>query len=90
MIVDGIQKPDECIRPDSTNCRGCSMSFAPELYDGGCMAQKREQGAEEYIPAARRADPSFYRDNPQGRGEVRKDRNRHAGNFLGNGAEHGS
>ena len=27
-----------CKYPGHTSCRGCEYSFAPDLYDGGCLA----------------------------------------------------
>lgn len=27
---------DECVYPGRTSCRGCSYSYRPDLYDGGC------------------------------------------------------
>lgn len=25
-----------CVYPDSVSCRGCSYSYRPDLFDGGC------------------------------------------------------
>lgn len=38
------QKVKECVYPESKNCRGCSHSFNPSLYDGGCMLHYRTGG----------------------------------------------
>ena len=27
---------DECVYPGNVSCRGCSYSYRPDLYDGGC------------------------------------------------------
>lgn len=35
-----------CIYPDSTSCRGCSYSFNPALFDGGCMLHYEGGGAK--------------------------------------------
>ena len=35
-----------CIYPDSTSCRGCSHSYNPALYDGGCMLHYEGGGAK--------------------------------------------
>ena len=37
------QRVKECIHPEKDNCRGCSHSYNPALYDGGC---KLHYGAE--------------------------------------------
>ena len=31
-----------CRYPGSTSCRGCEYSYAPDLYDGGCMSHLPE------------------------------------------------
>jgi hypothetical protein len=43
----------ECIYPESSSCRGCSQSFNPELYDGGCMLHYNQTGSGK---AARTGD----------------------------------
>lgn len=27
---------EECVYPANVSCRGCSYSYRPDLYDGGC------------------------------------------------------
>lgn len=43
-----------CIYPDSTSCRGCSYSFNPALFDGGCMLQYGAQGNSESLQPDKR------------------------------------
>lgn len=43
-----------CIYPDSTSCRGCSYSFNPALYDGGCMLQYGAQGDSKSLQPDKR------------------------------------
>lgn len=38
-------KVAECIYPDRP-CRGCSQSYNPSLYDGGCMLHYEGGGAK--------------------------------------------
>ena len=43
---------EECIFPENVSCRGCSHSYRPDLYDGGCrlhyerIRQRRETAGE--------------------------------------------
>ena len=43
-----------CIYPDSTSCRGCSYSFNPALFDGGCMLQYGAQGDSKSLQPYKR------------------------------------
>lgn len=43
-----------CIYPDSTSCRGCSYSFNPALFDGGCMLQYGAQGDSKSLQPDKR------------------------------------
>ena len=43
-----------CIYPDSTSCRGCSYSFNPVLFDGGCMLQYGAQGDSKSLQPDKR------------------------------------
>lgn len=43
-----------CIYPDSTSCRGCSYSFNPALFDGGCMLQYGAQGDSKSLQLDKR------------------------------------
>lgn len=43
-----------CIYPDSTSCRGCSYSFNPALFDGGCMLQYGVQGDSKSLQPDKR------------------------------------
>lgn len=43
-----------CIYPDSTSCRGCSYSFNPALFDGGCMFQYGAQGDSKSLQPDKR------------------------------------
>ena len=54
---------DDCIDPYRANCRGCEYSFAPELFDGGCLAGYSEKQrnylkdrAREYAEAWRQRE----------------------------------
>ena len=56
MKVNGTEKPDCCINPNSRSCRGCIASYDAALYDGGCRLAGyiHEQDTD-------REQPSFYR-----------------------------
>ena len=36
----------ECIYPERKSCRGCSQSYNPARYDGGCMLHYEGGGAK--------------------------------------------
>ena len=31
-----FDRVEECVYPGNVSCRGCSHSYRPDLYDGGC------------------------------------------------------
>lgn len=35
---------EECVYPESVSCRGCSYSYRPDLYDGGCKLHYEQGG----------------------------------------------
>lgn len=39
-------KVAECIYPERKSCRGCSQSYNPARYDGGCMLHYEGGGAK--------------------------------------------
>ena len=47
-----MDKVKECIYPIRNSCRGCSHSYNPALYDGGCMLHYAGQGEGESLQAA--------------------------------------
>lgn len=46
-----IAKVRECIYPESVNCRGCSHSYNPALYDGGCKLHYETGGGAKSLEA---------------------------------------
>lgn len=40
-----IERVQECICPERKSCRGCSYSYNPALYDGGCKLYYEGVGA---------------------------------------------
>ncbi len=54
------QKVKECVYPESKNCRGCSHSFNPSLYDGGCMLHYRTGGGENLQREPERRTPGSF------------------------------
>ena len=37
---------EECVFPENVSCRGCSHSYRPDLYDGGCKLHFEKGGAD--------------------------------------------
>lgn len=58
-----------CIYPDSTSCRGCSYSFNPTLFDGGCMLQYGAQGDSKSLQGAQGDSKSLQPDKRTTAGE---------------------
>lgn len=55
-----------CIYPDSTSCRGCSYSFNPALFDGGCMLQYGAQGDSKSLqPDKRTTEGERHEENSE-------------------------
>lgn len=52
-----ISRVAECIYPEARNCRGCSYSYDPSLFDGGCKLHygKTPEGAGK-SPAESKAE----------------------------------
>jgi len=48
-----IAKVKECIYPENTDCRGCSHSYNPALYDGGCKLFYEGVGASKSLQHTR-------------------------------------
>lgn len=59
MKVNGTEKPDCCINPNSRSCRGCIASYDAAMYDSGCRLD------------ADREEPSFYRRRKKHRAGVK-------------------
>lgn len=55
-----IEKVKECIYPESTDCRGCSHSYNPALYDGGCKLFYEGVGLANLYSIPERRPPNSH------------------------------
>jgi hypothetical protein len=57
----------ECIYPERKSCRGCSQSYNPARYDGGCMLHYEGGGAKslEALELETAAQPNAQKEHIQ-------------------------
>ena len=57
------QPEPKCNVTGLATCRGCKYSFAPELFDGGCMIPEDER-TEDYKEKHREGAPTWTEKQP--------------------------